>query len=369
MLFDPEAAPASHADDPSALMWKSVIESVRRELGFPLEPELFSNMLVTALLGGSDDPRAPACMERLTSVFADTHVQGLYHFFSSHRFAGDVDCTATAVRARAAAGLPRLAAATDRILGSAAVSDRTAEENRSHGKDNGALRRHVFKVYLDDHVSFGPKLDRGLKHDHAVVANALFAVLSELKAGLRDLDDRVELLEFAQGSAAPRTGTATVREIVSANLRYSIEYLAGDAWRTGTRYYKSADAFLFFASELVREFEALGEATGLTALLTEAVTERRRSEHSTVPLDLALRANAVRNLGLDATAEQAALVRLQTPSGAWPGFGALYALGSAKVPAVYFGSEAVTVAFAARALARRHRPEPAADPKWWEPIV
>jgi hypothetical protein len=369
MVFNPGASARVFADDPAADMWRGVIESVRRQLGFPLEPELFSNMLVVALLAGIDDHRVPAAMERLVEVFGDTHIDGLYHFFSSHRFAGDIDCTATAVRARAAAGLPWLAATTDRILGSAAVASRSAADNRSHGKDNGALERHVFKVYLDDHISHGPELDRGLKHDAAVACNALHVVLADVKAGRRNLDGPVRLREFVQGSDEPHTGTATVREIVAANLAYAVEHLRSGAWRHGTRYYRSPDAFLFFAAEVVREFPELCAAAGMVAATRDAVVQRRRSVRNSIPLELALRANAARDVGLDATAERRALCELQLPSGAWPGFGALYTLGSSRAPAVFFASEAVTAAFAVRALSPAQPTTPAADPGWWIPIL
>ena len=73
---------------------------------------------------------------------------------------------------------------------------------------------------------------------------------------------------------------------------------------------------------------------------------------------------AATNTALDPTSEISGLVALQLPTGAWPGFGCLYALGSGKTPPIYFGSPALTAAFAVRALSPAPRGRPVRGEEW-----
>src|SRR5688572_743408 len=147
-----DATAAPRPDDPLNGVWLGIVSKVCEMLGFPLEPELFSNMLVVAQLSRVDHPTATRLADDLTTLYRDTSVDGLYHFFSSLRFACDIDCTAVGVRSRLAVGDLRfddaasraaLRRSTHRILGSAAVADVPREANRSHGKENGPLQRLV----------------------------------------------------------------------------------------------------------------------------------------------------------------------------------------------------------------------------------
>jgi hypothetical protein len=364
LVCDPGRADRVFADDPLREAWQIIADQVQERLGFPLEPELFSNMLFVAYLGADEHPQLRAIGSSLLATFRHSDVRGLYHFFTSLRFACDIDCTAVAAKARLLAGdidpLSARGAATlrminDRILRSAAVRSAVEQENNSHGKDNGALRRGVFKVYLDDHEVHGAEFDRGLKNNPVVSSNALFPVLVELYGGARSLDETVRLKEFAAGATEPRTAQASVGEIVARNLAYVSEHLLSSEWRHGCRYYGSPDAFLCACSELWHRFETLGELLGMRSALAEAIAERRRStgEGMADPgsaLNLALRAIAAGNLGIDRTLELDQLVQSQDEDGGWSGFSPLYCFGSQRGPRIYFGSAIQTTAFAVRAL-------------------
>jgi hypothetical protein len=365
MVGDPQHAHVVFADDPLRETWQAIADQIQARLGFPLEPELFSNMLFVAYLGDIDHPELRAISRSLLATFKNSDVRGLYHFFTSLRFACDIDCTAVAAKARLVMGdidplTPRGASTlrmiNDRILRSAAVCSADEAENVSHGKLNGELRRHVFKVYLDDHEVQGAEFDRGLKNNPVVSANALLPVLIELARGHRSLDELVPLKEYAAGATAPRTAEASLGQIVAANLGYVVGFLFSGDWRHGCRYYGSPDAFLCACSELLYHFGALGETFGLDTALAEAVEERRVSGGEGIadpnsPLNLALRAIAAGNLGLDRTPELDPLVSLQDPDGSWSRFAPLYCFGSTQGPRVYFGSTLQTTAFAVRALA------------------
>jgi hypothetical protein len=348
--------------------WQRIAQQVQVQLGFPLEPELFSNMLFVAYAGSVEHPYVRRVAETLLGTFRRSDARGLYHFFTSLRFACDIDCTGVAARARlvlgdidtsSSRGARELAQITLRILRSAAVCEVASGQNRTHGKDNGPLTRHVFKVYLDDHEVQGAEYDRGLKNNPAVVANALFPVLFELASGKRNPSEIIALKEFCDGEPGPRTAEASVATIVVANLRYLRQHLLSGAWREGCRYYGSPDAFLCFYSELIRHFGPMASILGSSAPLAAAIRERRstRAEGMVDPhtsLNTALRAIAAQNLGMDRSSELRTLIARQGPEGAWADFGALYSFGSSSAPRVYFGSKALTVAFALRAFTPDH---------------
>src|SRR5258706_1155372 len=64
-------------------------EWAEKKLGFPLEPELFSNMLFVATLGACGDAKLEALAKTLLLTFRDSDADGLYHFFRSLKFACD----------------------------------------------------------------------------------------------------------------------------------------------------------------------------------------------------------------------------------------------------------------------------------------
>jgi hypothetical protein len=365
MVAESQRSAALAANDASHVPWQVIADEVQARLGFPLEPELFSNMLFVAYAGVVDHSAVRSIAKALLSTFVRSDVRGLYHFFTSLRFACDIDCTAVAAKARlligeldpaTKPGAAQLRTINDRILRSAAVSDVAGGSNVSHGKDNGSLRRGVFKVYLDDHEVQGAEFDRGLKNNPVVSSHALFPVLAELSWGLRSLDETVSLKEYPSGAAAPRTGETSVGKIVAANLRYVKSHLVTGEWRDGCRYYRSPDAFLCACSQLAAEFVELSELLGLDSALSDAIDERRSSTGTGIAdprgaLNLALRAIAADNVGIDRTPELDQLIALQEENGGWSQFAPLFCFGSDNAPRLYFGSSMQTTAFAVRALA------------------
>lgn len=364
IVVDPDSAADVFTADPLREMWQTIADEVQARLGFPLEPELFSNMLTVAFLGGTESAELTQLLRSLLKTFQNSDARGLYHFFSSLRFAGDIDCTAMAARAGLVMrsidcgteqGARKLAQINGRILGSAAVRSVSAEENRSYGKDNGPLRRHVFKVYLDDHELQGAGLDRGLKNNPVVVANALVPLLVELSLGLRSLTEVIQLKEYPGPGQAARRGEATVRDIVGANLAYLAGHLHSGAWRDGCRYYGSPDAFIAFYSELLHLFPEIEEHFGVEVALQDAILERRESQAEGMAdpnssSNLALRVIAARNLGMFAGEDLSKLIAKQSPSGGFEEFAPLYTLGTSQGTRVHFGSVGQTTAFAIRAL-------------------
>jgi hypothetical protein len=359
-------------------------EWAEKKLGFPLEPELFSNMLFVATLGACGDARLEALCRSLLLTFRDSDADGLYHFFRSLKFACDLDCTGVAARAclvtgdlklQEPAGLARLQRTASRIYRSAATQDVSAKRNQTHGKQNGTLYRHVFKVYPDDHDVQGAQCDRGLKNNPVVVVNALYPVLLELKLGRRTLEERVALCEYFEGETEPRRGEASVAELLIANVRYVAWHLLSGEYAEGCRYYASPDTFLCFFSELIRDFPELFEPLGVSRRLGRAIEARREVESDDVALNpltslnAALRAVAAANVGVDRSFELDLLLRCQGDDGVWNELDSLYTFGTARQ--IHFRSPLLTTGFALRAFLPRPKEPlaPAARDDWAELIV
>lgn len=111
---------------------------------------------------------------------------------------------------------------------------------------------------------------------------------------------------------------------------------------TGTRYYPSADTFAFFLGRLVTAFPEACPA--LHAPLRRMIAARAGTSHH--PLDLAQRVIVGRALGAPVARDEEQLHHLQRPDGSWPADG-LFRYGRR---AIYFGSPALSTAFAVRAL-------------------
>lgn len=363
---------------------QQLAEWAEQKLGFPLEPELFSNMLFVATLGACGDARLEALCHPLLATFKDSDADGLYHFFKSLKFACDLDCTGVAARACLVtgdlklvepAGAARLRRTATRIYRSAATQNVSAKQNESHGKQNGSLVRHVIKVYPDDHDVQGPECDRGLKNNPVVVVNALYPLLLELKLGQRRLDERIALCEYVEGQREPRRGEASVAELLTANVRYAAWHLLSGDYAEGCRYYASPDTFLCFFSELVRDFPELFGTLGVSRRLGQAIEARRAIQSDDVALNprtslnASLRAVAAANVGIDRTFELELLLRAQGDDGAWNELDSLYTFGTARQ--IHFRSPLLTTGFALRALLPRPTEPlaPAQREDWAEPIV
>lgn len=110
---------------------------------------------------------------------------------------------------------------------------------------------------------------------------------------------------------------------------------------SGTRYYESPDALLYFAARLIKFPEVTPE---LAALVSDKLQQRIGSSKNA--LDLAMRVSVATELGFDNSDEAELLSRMQEPDGGWP-TDALFNYGNKKG---YFGSRALTTAFVIRAL-------------------
>jgi hypothetical protein len=368
---------------PVLALWRAVAAGVERELGFRLEPELFSNMVFCAHAASVPDERIQKLARGLLRTFRSSDAAGLYHFFTSLRFACDIDCTGVAVRARLAlgdidlrtpAGVAQLRKSTQRILQSAAASDINSATNRSHRKDNGELRRLVFKVYPDDHEVQGSLYDRGLKNDAVVVGNALQCLLTELRAGLRSAEEIIPLKEYLQGELTPCTGQAAVAEILAANLDYITRHLFSGAWRDGTRYYSSPDVFLLCLAELVSRFPELPATVPALMPVLRAALAERTSAPGRGSLELALSVSATVAMGGDPRVDLEELIARQSESGSWDDFCPLFRLGS-RSPQIFFGSVAQNTAFALRAITAAERPwhteldDAPSHPAWFSAVA
>lgn len=351
--------PASCSSSTEAVLHAQLPPQARRKFtAFGEQPENFTSFLALKLFGPALGETARPLIEwardkRLPS-------QPRYHFFADpNAIAADTDCTGVALVGLYQSGaLPRrtLREGAEEILKSAALESVPAAENHAYGKDNGELIEGVFKVYWDDGVQGGR---RGRKHDPTCVANALHAVLLAMREASLCMDGPV-LAEERGPDGGRRIKAIDRRYILARNLDYLMRCLDRHVLATGTRYYPSPDAFLCFASMLVRDFPR--EVDCLRAPLLEALSMRWHLPYTgaadaanpCTAINLAMRIIAAQNLGVREGAvqrEKANLVRMQRPAGAWPA-AALFKLGSLRY---YFGSEAMTTLFALRALLGSYR--------------
>ena len=129
--------------------------------------------------------------------------------------------------------------------------------------------------------------------------------------------------------------------------------LAYRAYLDGTRYYETAECFLFFAARLLRS--GRGDATlhaRLAPLLRERVLERAGCPGDA--LALAMRVLAGAAVGLRMERDLAALLPLQYEDGGW-GPGWVYKYGSSGLK---IGNRGLTTALALNAIAALYPPLP-----------
>ena len=345
--------PASCSSSTEAVLEAQLSPQARRKFAaFGGQPENFTSFLALKLFG-------PVLGETARPVIDWAYdkrlpAQPRYHFFADpDAIAADTDCTGVALVGLYQSGaLSRrtLREGAEALLHSVALESLPAEANHAYGKDNGELLEGVFKVYWDD----GAQDARGRKHDPTCVANALHAVLLAAREASLCLDGSIVGAEIDAGGRR-LVKALDRRAIVERNIEYLMRCLDRHVLATGTRYYPSPDAFLCFASMLVRDFP--DEMKRLRAPLLEALSVRWRQPATRAAdpanpgtaINLAMRIIAAQNLGVREDAvqrEKVHLVRMQRPAGAWPAE-ALFKLGSMRF---YFGSEAMTTMFAVRAL-------------------
>jgi hypothetical protein len=251
-------------------------------------------MVVLELL--KDAPLAFELKADILALLADKRTpEGLHHFFVEEALLpADADCTAIANGLLLEFGLLPEAAAS-----------RTADRIEANRNADGLLC-----VYFTD--------DPGRRHvvDPVVCANAL---------------------SFLTRLGRQRQARETIR--------FLVHLVDSRGYEEGTRYYPSADAFLFFAARLVHTAPAGYRRLG--AALKRRIEERWDADGT--PLDLAFRAIAADFVGARPRLGdlRGRLVSARRAGGVW-GACPFFRYGRS---AVYFGSEIVTTAFALRALA------------------
>ncbi len=291
------------------------------DTGFDATAELFSSMISVRLLARVGDADVTRLRDAAAGRSAARHWHRRYRMFDAQGgFAADTDGTGVALAGLFEAGK----------LDREALLQGGAELLRSAAKQGDGLVPGVVMVYWDDgeEPQVGP---RGKKQDPAAACNALHALKLAVREGLDDPDG-----------------------VIEATTRFIEAHLVSGGYASGTRYYPSADAFLYFAAELCDRFVDCRERLG--SALAAAIHHRDGLPacpgHPGDPhaaLNTALRLIAARRLGLvhERRSQVAQLMRAQTASGAWRA-GTFFSLG--KLP-VYFGSTELTTVFALAALA------------------
>lgn len=256
----------------------------------PAPREYFSSMIVGQLL--VDAGQASSVVERARAwVLESCNPRGFVHFFADWGLLpADIDCTGVGHGLLLSTGTPHpeLDAIVDRLLRNVTAEGLIEVYEKPAGEHAGRL-------------------------DAAALVNALYLICW---AG-------------REAEAVP-------------SLDFVRSHLTSGAFEQGTRYYPSGDTFLYFLSRLLRDFERL-QQDFLEPL--HAVLVRRFGQEGCV-LSRATRVAAADNVGLFDPDDLAWIAAAQRPDGSWPP-GAFFKYGRASR---YFGSEAVTTAFALRAL-------------------
>lgn len=133
-----------------------------------------------------------------------------------------------------------------------------------------------------------------------------------------------------------------VADCASRTEAFVIEHLESRRFEAGSRYYPSADTFLYFLARLITQFP-MRYASWLPKLIRQV---RARHGMESRPLELAQRILASTRLGLDSSMDAWLLHAYRNDNGSFPP-DALFQYGRSSR---YFGGEAITTAFAARAL-------------------
>ncbi|KAI9455353.1 HAD-like domain-containing protein [Lactarius psammicola] len=137
---------------------------------------------------------------------------------------------------------------------------------------------------------------------------------------------------------------------LSRTLEWVLGVLKHRAYLEGTRYYETAECFLFFSSQLLRVSADAHLHAQLAPLLRERICERAGAAGDA--LALSMRVLAGMAVGVRLEHELAALLPLQCEDGGWdPSW--VYKYGSSGVK---FGNRGLTTAFALNAIAALRSP-------------
>lgn len=130
---------------------------------------------------------------------------------------------------------------------------------------------------------------------------------------------------------------------IEPTLRFLEEVIDQDAYRQGTRYYQSPEAFLFFAARMAAASPVAAERFGGRL---RAALGRYPLGASASALEVAMRLGAGARVAAPVDGLATRLVDGQAPDGSWPAH-ALYRFGRRHG---YFGSADLVTAFAVAAL-------------------
>lgn len=271
------------------------------EVIMPTLMETFSSMLVLDLLVSTEmDARI---IEHLVCYLAAHRRDGMFWFFEDPTLVPpDVDSVAVGLSALARAGAVDPSAEAE-----SAVIDRVVSNCTADG---------IIQVY------FPPRENREERVDPVVCANAIC------------------LLHLAgRGHAARKT----------EDFLYSV--LERRTYMQGTRYYPLPEAFLYFLARAMTVSQSLRER--FMPLMRERVGESLADDRaaSRSPLLAALRLIVANATGYDDPDDARVLVDTQRQDGSWDAH-PLGTTGGHRMR-LYFGSRALTTAFALHALSTR----------------
>ena len=134
-------------------------------------------------------------------------------------------------------------------------------------------------------------------------------------------------------------------------LEWVLGVLEHRAYLDGTRYYETAECFLFFATRLLHKLRDEALHARLTRLLRERVLERAGCSGDA--LALAMRVLVGAAVGLRMERDLAAMLPLQCEDGGW-GPGWIYKYGSSDIK---IGNRGLTTALALNAIAALDAPQ------------
>jgi hypothetical protein len=137
---------------------------------------------------------------------------------------------------------------------------------------------------------------------------------------------------------------------LTQTLEWVLGVLEHRAYIDGTRYYETAECFLFFASRLLRTTEDASLHTRLAPLLRERILERASAPGDALALSMRVLAGAV--VGLRMERDLAALLPLQCEDGGWD-LSWVYKQGS---PDIKIGNRGLTTVLALNAIAALELP-------------
>lgn len=140
-------------------------------------------------------------------------------------------------------------------------------------------------------------------------------------------------------------------------LEWVLGVLEHRAYLDGTRYYETAECFLYFSARLLHKVSDEALHARLAQLLRERVLEREGCTGDA--LALAMRVIVGAAVGLRLERDLAALLPLQYEDGGW-GPGWIYKYGSSGIK---IGNRGLTTALALNAIAALYPPQPQPQPQ------